>query len=139
MDPLPPRLILFDGICAVCNSGMRWILDHERPGTFHYAPLQGDTAAGIRARHPEWPDALDSIVYVEQTPDGERISWHTDALLHICAALPAPWSWLRFLRVIPAFLRDIAYRAFAAVRYRIFGTVDTCRIPQEHELARFLA
>jgi predicted DCC family thiol-disulfide oxidoreductase YuxK len=140
MDPLPPRIILFDGVCAVCNTGMRWLLDHERPGTFHYAPLQGETAAAIRARHPEWPDELDSIVFVEQLPGGgERLSWHTAALLDIAAHLPAPWSWARFLRIVPAPLRDLGYRAFAAIRYRVFGTVDACRIPQAHELAQFLA
>ena len=136
--PDPERIILFDGVCAVCNAGMRWLLDHAEPGTFHYAPLQGDTAAEIRARHPEWPAGLDSIVFVEQTAAGEQISWHSSAIFDIAAHLPAPWRWLTWLRWVPAPIRDAAYRAFAAVRYRVFGTVDSCRVPQPEELALFL-
>lgn len=138
MGDLPERLILFDGVCAVCDAGMRWILDHDVEGRFAYAPLQGETAARVRARHPEIPADLDSILYVRRTPAGEEVSWHSASLLAIAAELPRPWSWLRFLRIIPAFLRDPGYRAFAAVRYRIFGKLDHCRIPSPEEAARFL-
>ncbi len=135
---LPPHVVLFDGVCAVCDAGMRFLLDHDPQGALHYAPLQGEAAAAIRDRHPELPADLDSIVFVEQTADGERVSWHTDALLRIVALLPAPWSWLRVFRAVPRFLRDPGYRLFAAVRYRVFGKLDACRIPAPGEAERFL-
>lgn len=135
---LPPAVVLFDGVCAVCDAGMQWLLDHDTANQLHYAPLQGDVAAAVRARHPEIPAELDSIVFVEQTPDGERVSWHTDALLRVVSRLPSPWRHLRLLRIVPWFVRDPLYRAFAAVRYRVFGKLEACRIPKPGEAERFL-
>jgi predicted DCC family thiol-disulfide oxidoreductase YuxK len=137
--PAPPqRLILFDGVCAVCNEGMRWIMEHDPAGRFHYAPLQGDTAAEVRARHPELPADLDSLVFVDRTSGGEVVLWHSAALLGIARHLGAPWSLARALWLVPAPLRDLGYRLFAAARYRVFGKVDACRLPSESEAARML-
>lgn len=135
---LPERVILFDGVCAVCNAGMVWILDRDRDGRFAYAPLQGETAAAVRARHPEIPDSIDTIVLVDRSSGTERVALRTDALLDVLAVLPAPWRWLRVLRWIPRGLRDALYDRFAAVRYRRFGTLDACRLPSERESARML-
>lgn len=139
---LPPRVVLFDGVCAVCDAGMTWIMDHDpdrdRGGRFHYAPLQGETAQEILARHPELPDDLDSLVYVVQSPEGERVSWWSDAVFDIASDLGRPWSWLGALRWVPRPLRDLGYRAFAAVRYRIFGQLDHCRLPSGDEAALML-
>lgn len=135
---LPQHLVLFDGICAVCNHGMRWLLDHDRDGVLHYAPLQGPTAAAVLARHPDLPTGLDSIVFVEQTSEGERVTVHSGALLRIAGLLPSPWRLFTGLRWVPPFVRDPLYRLFAAVRYRVFGTVDHCRIPRPDEAERFL-
>ena len=136
---LPPRVILFDGVCAVCDAGMSWILDHDPDGRFAYAPLQGETGAAILARHPELPAHLDSIVYVEQTASGETVAWHSDAILRIARDLGRPWSMVGVFRIVPWPLRDLGYRAFAAVRYRVFGQIEMCRMPKEGEEDRFLA
>jgi predicted DCC family thiol-disulfide oxidoreductase YuxK len=136
--PLPTRLVLFDGVCAVCDAGMTWLLDHDPDGRFTYAPLQGPTAATVLARHPELPSDLDTILYVTQTPGGERVTTHSTAILDIARDLGGPWAWLSVASVVPAFLRDPFYRAFAAIRYRVFGKRDSCRMPTPEEAARFL-
>lgn len=137
-SPTPDRLILFDGVCAVCDASMKWIMVHDPDGRFSYAPLQGDTAAAVRARHPELPDNLDSIVFVDRTHGDERVTWYSAAILEVTGHLGAPWSMARVLYVIPAFVRDFLYRAFAAIRYRVFGQIDSCRLPSESEAARML-
>lgn len=138
-DPsLPARLVLFDGVCAVCDAGMAWILAHDPEERFAFAPLQGETAEAIRRRHPELPAHLDSIVYVEQIEGAERLSWHSTAIVRIAASLPPPWSWLRWIAWVPRPLRDLGYRLFARIRYRVFGQVDACRLPTEDEARRFL-
>lgn len=134
----PERLILFDGVCAVCDASMKWIMDHDPDGRFCYAPLQGDTAAEILARHPELPAQLDSIVFVDRTHGDERVSWYSSAILEVTGQLGAPWSCARVAYVIPAFVRDFLYRRFAAIRYRVFGQIDSCRLPSESEAARML-
>lgn len=139
MAPLPDRIVLYDGDCAVCDATVQFLLDHDRDGLLSYAPLQGETAAAIRARHPEWPPDLDSLVLVEQIGGRERLSWYTTGVLRMAGLLPAPWSWLRVLLWVPAFLRDPFYRLFAAIRFRVFGHVEQCRIPSDDEAGRLLA
>lgn len=135
---LPDRLVLFDGVCAVCDAGMTWLIDHDRDRVLRYAPLQGETARQVLLRHPELPSGIDSIVFVDRTGPVPTVSWHSDALLDIAAHLPAPWRWATALRVLPRPMRDLAYRAFAAVRYRVFGRVDHCRLADEGEAALLL-
>lgn len=134
-----PRIVLFDGVCAVCHAGVTWLLDHDPDGLFVYAPLDGPTAQAILARHPELPADLDSIVLVDQTGDHETVSWYSDAIFDIAAELDRPWRWLALFRWVPRVVRDAGYRAFAAVRYRVFGTLDHCRLPTEAEAERMLA
>lgn len=137
-DTLPDRLVLFDGVCAVCDAGVQWILDHDPEQRFSFAPLQGPTAAAILARHPELPANLDSIVLVRQLEGGESVTTHSSAILDIAAELPSPWSALAVFRWVPRLIRDPLYRGFAAVRYRVFGKLDSCRIPSEAQVALFL-
>jgi len=69
----------------------------------------------------------------------EQVSWHSAAILDIASSLPWPWRALTLFRWIPAPIRDLAYRAFARIRYRVFGRYDQCKIPTESEAARMLA
>ncbi len=130
-------MVFFDGDCAVCNTTVGFLLDHDSRGRLHYAPLQGQFAADVRSRHPEWPDDIDSIVFLEPNEQGEILSWHSGATVRIASYLPAPWSWTAACWVVPWPIRDAAYRAFAAVRYRIFGAAMSCRVPRPNEVDRF--
>ena len=131
-------LVLYDGVCGFCDRTVQWLLDVDHSRVLTFAPLQGDTAAAIRTRHPEWPGDLDSIVLVEGSGSDERVSFHTRAVFGICARLGWPWRALGLLRWVPSFVADPFYKAFARVRYRIFGTLDACRMPRPDERARFL-
>lgn len=130
----PPRLVLFDGVCGLCDSAVQWLLDHDDAGRLHYAPLQGELAAALRAANPVIPTELDTMVFVR---DGQ-VYLRSQAVLQILRELPAPWSWFSVFRVFPSFLTDLGYRLLAANRYRIFGTLEACRIPEPAQAARFL-
>jgi predicted DCC family thiol-disulfide oxidoreductase YuxK len=131
-------LVLYDGVCGFCDTTVQWLLGVDRRAALRFAPLQGPTAAAVRARHPEWPDGLDSIVLVEGEGPSEQVSFHARAVFRICARLGWPWRALGWLTVLPPFLTDPAYRAFARIRYRVFGKLDACRLPRPEERARFL-
>lgn len=131
---LPPRLVLYDGHCGFCDASVQWLLDHDPEGRLHFAALQGETAAAVRAAGA-WPEGLDSIVYVE---DGVYLSWRSTAAVRIARALPWPWRVLAGFWLVPWPLRDIGYRLVARVRYRIWGRRDACRLPAPEEAARFL-
>jgi predicted DCC family thiol-disulfide oxidoreductase YuxK len=133
MDSLPPRLVLYDGVCGFCDRVVQWLLAHDREARFTFAPLQGPTAAAARAAHPEIPLSIDTVVFVD-----EGRAWlRSAAFVRLSRYLPAPWRALRFLGVVPAALLDVGYAIIARVRYRIFGKLDTCRIPTPAERARF--
>ena len=131
---LPPRLVLFDGECGFCDASVQWLLDHDVHGRLCFSPLQGKTASALRASGA-WPEGLDSIVYVE---DGERLSWRSTAAVRIARVLPWPWRILSALWLVPWPIRELGYRLVAAVRYRIWGRRDACRLPESTEAGRFL-
>lgn len=133
---VPPnrQLMLYDGVCGLCAKSVRWILHHERDHAIQFAPLQGATAAAMRARFPEIPEKLSTVVYI----DGDRVHLRSKAFLYMTKHLRAPWSWLHAFRWWPAFLGDIGYRVVAALRYKLFGQSDTCEIPSPEHRARFL-
>lgn len=132
---LPPRLFLYDGVCGLCDRSVKLLLriDREREA-FHYAPLQGETAALLRQRHRDIPTELDSVVFV----DAGRVWLRSRAFVRAARYMPMPWRLLRALAIIPWPLADLVYRAVARVRYRVFGRFDSCQLPDPAERARFL-
>jgi predicted DCC family thiol-disulfide oxidoreductase YuxK len=134
---LPPRLVLYDGVCGFCNRSVQWLLAADADGRLHFAPLQGTTAAAVRGRHPEIPDDIDTIVYVETTDREECVSLRSEAIFRIYATLELksrPTSWL----LLPRSWTDLGYRLYHHVRYRLFGKLDACSIPPPEQRDRFL-
>lgn len=133
------RIVLYDGECGFCDGAVRWLLERDRDGRLRFAPLQGETAAALRRRHPEIPQGPETLVYVDARDGCERVSLRSEALFHVLRALPRPWRWLAALRVLPRAWTDAAYRAFARRRHRWFGRLDACPVPDPAVRARFLA
>jgi predicted DCC family thiol-disulfide oxidoreductase YuxK len=141
ITPIPKdahQIVLFDGTCGFCDASVQWLLDKDRPGVLRFAPLQGPSCAALRAAGAPIPSDMDTVVLLTRAPSGWRAHLRSDAAVEICARLPAPWRHLAALRWVPRPLRDLGYRAVAAVRYRIWGRVDACRLPAPDEAARFL-
>ncbi|HUJ62894.1 MAG TPA: DCC1-like thiol-disulfide oxidoreductase family protein [Kofleriaceae bacterium] len=127
-------IVLYDGTCGLCSRSVRWLLRHERDHELRFAPLQGATAAALRARHPAIPATLESVVLVE---DG-RVWLRSKAFLHVARHLRGPWRWGYAWRWLPAIVLDLGYRAIAAVRYRVWGRVEVCDLPSPEHRDRFL-
>lgn len=130
----PADLVLYDGVCGLCHRTVRFLLAHDRAGTLRFAPLQGETAAALRRRHPELPAGLDSVVYVS----GGRIHRRSKAFLHLARHLDRPWRWAYGLRWLPAPLLDPLYWLIARSRYRLFGRYPTCQRPSPAHDAQLL-
>ena len=131
------RIVLFDGVCGFCDRMVRWLLARDG-GRFVYAPLQGRSAAALRARHPEIPDELETFVYVEAADGDERVYLRSDAMFRVIGQLGPPWRWLAALRHLPRVLTDLGYTWFVRWRYRLFGKLPECRVPDPAQRARFL-
>jgi predicted DCC family thiol-disulfide oxidoreductase YuxK len=133
-DEIPPRVVLYDGVCALCNWLVRALVRADRARVLAYAPLQGETAARLRAAHPSIPDDIDTAVLVDEG----RVFLRSRAIFATCRHLGWPWRAFAILGRLPAAWTDLGYRAVARVRYRVFGKFDACRIPTTDERARFL-
>ena len=127
-------IVLYDGTCGLCHRSVRWILRHERDRTIQFAPLQGSTAETLRARHPEIPQTLDTVVLVV---DG-RTRMRSKAFMYAARHLRAPWRWAYGVRWFPGFILDLGYRLIAALRYRIWGRAELCDLPSPDDRVRFL-
>lgn len=126
-------IIFFDGVCGLCNSSVDFVLRHDRHGRMRFAPLQGETAARLLPAADR--ENLGSLVLwseagaFRRSAAVVRILWQLGGLWKV----PAACLWL-----IPGPLRDGGYRVVAALRYRLFGKKETCRLPTPEERGRIL-
>ncbi len=129
-------VVLFDGVCNLCNGAVQFIIDRDPHGTFRFASLQSERGAELmrsRGLTPPTGDP-DSVVVIE----GEKVYERSSAALRIARRLRAPWKLLVVLWLVPAFIRDAVYRVIARNRYRWFGKSEQCRVPTPELRARFL-
>lgn len=123
--PLPPFLVLYDGACGLCSRTVSWLAARDRDRRLAFAPLQGETAAGLRSLRPEIPAGLDTVVYLE----GGGLFLRSRAFLHLSRHLSRPWRWAYHLRRLPAPPLDLAYRLVARLRHRLAGPSGACPVP----------
>jgi predicted DCC family thiol-disulfide oxidoreductase YuxK len=136
---LPDRIVFYDGVCAFCNGAVRWMIERDAGARLRFAPLQGETAALLRAeRAGEFPADIDTMVFAERSGDEVRLWVRMQAALRILETLDAAPGWRWLLRALPGPLAELAYRIFAALRYRTFGRLDACPLPPPALRARFL-
>jgi len=130
-------LVLYDGVCGLCDHLIQFLLRIDRHGRLHFAPLQGSTAASFVRSGLIDPD-IDSVVYINATESGTPQAWtRSDAVVRVLVDLGWPWAAFGIFRWVPRFIRDTAYAGVAQVRYRIFGRYDVCKLPTPETRARF--
>jgi predicted DCC family thiol-disulfide oxidoreductase YuxK len=139
-DGVSPAVILYDGVCGLCDRTVRFVLRRDRAGRFRFATLQSAYAATVLARHGRDAADLDSVCLLVD-PDGpdERVLMRSDAVLVILHGLGGPWRLAAIGRWLPRPWRDAAYDAVARRRYRWFGRFDQCPIPSPQLRARLAA
>jgi len=133
-------IVLYDGVCGLCNRLVQFLLKHDREGRLRFASLQSDLAAKVLGRHGFDPKDLDTVHVVEnyEQPD-ERVSQRSDAILLAGRELGGFWGASSSIaKVVPRPLRDLVYKLVATNRYRMFGKFDTCMLPDPNQRSRFL-
>lgn len=129
-------LVLFDGVCNLCNSTVQFIIRHDKAGRFQFASQQSEAGQRILRQHsiPTEAALADSVVVIE----GEKVWLESDAAFHILYCLGGVWSIPAVLWFLPKWLRDWAYRLIAKNRYRLFGRREHCMVPTPELKERFL-
>ena len=133
-------IILYDGVCGLCNGLVQFLLKHDKDGRLRFASLQSDFAEKVLRRHGFDAKDLDTVHVVENydQPD-ERVLQRSDAILRAGRELGGFWSASSSVaRIVPRALRDLVYRFVATNRYRVFGKYDTCMLPDPSQRSRFL-
>jgi predicted DCC family thiol-disulfide oxidoreductase YuxK len=128
------RLILFDGVCNLCNGAVQFIIKRDSKAKFRFASLQSAFGRSQLTKFKLDTESLHSMVLIE----GEKVFERSEAVLRIVKELDGPWKFFSAFKIIPKFLRDACYNAIASSRYRIFGKNDSCMIPTADLRYRFL-
>jgi predicted DCC family thiol-disulfide oxidoreductase YuxK len=127
-------VLLFDGVCNLCNSTIRAIVRLDDEGEILFAPLQSDVATELLDRAGMDADYFDSVVLVED----DTVYTKSTAVLRVCRTLDGPAPLLYPLVYLPERLRNAVYDFIAEHRYQVFGKQDECPIPPERIRQRFL-
>jgi predicted DCC family thiol-disulfide oxidoreductase YuxK len=132
-DKTPPPVVLFDGVCKLCNGSVNFILRRDIKARLKLAPLQSKYGRTVLEQHDRHTDPMDSMMLLE----GERLTVKSTAVIRISKYLDGAWPLCMIALVIPRFIRDFIYDIIAKNRYRWFGKNDTCRLPDPEFEDRF--
>ena len=127
-------IILFDGVCNLCNGWVRFVIRRDPNGTFRFAAQQSPAGQAMLEDHVRGAGELSSVILIED----RAIYVESDAVLRIFARLGPPWSWITIFRIFPRRVRDACYRFIAKHRYQWFGRTEVCQIPSADERSRFI-
>jgi predicted DCC family thiol-disulfide oxidoreductase YuxK len=127
-------IVLFDGVCNLCNRSVQFILKKDRKKQFLFGSLQGETGQSLLKKFSLPVSEYNSFVLIE----GEKVYTRSTAALRVARHLGRGWQLLYAGMIIPRFIRDGMYNWIANNRYRWFGKRDSCRLPTPEEKAQFL-
>ena len=128
------KIILFDGVCNLCNSSVQFVIDRDPNNRFMFASLQSDFGQEVLRKYHLNTTDFDSIILLDQ----QKIYEKSSAALRIAKELKFPWSLLAIFLILPQFLRDIGYNYVAKNRYKWFGKQESCWMPTPELRSKFL-
>jgi predicted DCC family thiol-disulfide oxidoreductase YuxK len=132
-------LLLYDGVCGLCNGVVRLLMNHDKLDRFRYAPLQSELGREMLARFNihSFPDGV--VLLTDALTDGERIYHRSDAVETTLKLLGGWWRVLGVsVELVPRPLRDWGYGIIGRFRYRLFGRYDACPMPTPEQRSRLL-
>jgi predicted DCC family thiol-disulfide oxidoreductase YuxK len=133
VTPQESSIILFDGVCNLCNHAVQFIIRRDPHNCFRFASIQSSIGQQLIAQFPNL-DGFDSIILIE----GDRAYTRSTAALRIAKKMNLFWKAAYLFIIIPRPLRDRIYKFVADNRYRWFGKQDTCMLPNPEIRNRFL-
>lgn len=132
-------LLLYDGVCALCNGVVKFLMKRDRGDRFRFAPLQSELGREMLARFDihTFPDGV--VLITGALTPAERIYRRSDAVQESLQQVGAPWKQMgKALNLLPRFLREWGYGVIARYRYRLFGRYNACPVPSPEQRSRLL-
>lgn len=138
MTKNPPegkKIVLFDGVCNLCNGAVNFIIERDKNDLFRFASLQSETGQKLVSERGLDPFELDSVILIEP---GIAYYRKSAAALEIVKHLSGGYSYLRYFSFLPESLRDGLYDLIANNRYKWWGKEESCKIPTPELEGKFL-
>jgi predicted DCC family thiol-disulfide oxidoreductase YuxK len=129
-----PKIILFDGVCNLCNWSVQFIIKRDKKAAFKFASIQSKVGQLLLKQKNINSQECDSIVYIKD----ERYFLRSSAVLEILKDIGGKWKLFYGFIAIPRFIRDSIYNLIAKSRYKLFGKRSECAVPSEALKNRFL-
>jgi predicted DCC family thiol-disulfide oxidoreductase YuxK len=133
--PENKKIILFDGVCNLCNSGVQIIIKHDKNDVFRFVSLQSDLGKNILQHIGVFDKNIDSFIFYEP-----NVAYYikSDAALEIAKNLGGLFYFAFIFKIMPTFLRDKIYDYIAINRYAWFGKKESCMLPNPEFAKKFL-
>ncbi len=128
------KVILFDGVCKLCNAWCRFIIRYDKNRLFKLVSMQSEKGQTILEYLERPTDYFETMLYLENNELYEKSA----AFIRIVKHLPFPISLLFILKLIPNIIRDYVYDRIALNRYKLFGKYKECRLPTKEHNSRYL-
>jgi predicted DCC family thiol-disulfide oxidoreductase YuxK len=133
------HLILYDGICGLCNKFTQLVLKHDKNDLFRFASLQSKTANEILKNYGYSNNNLDTVYVIENyEKDNQKIYMRAKAIIFVLEQLRLLFSPVNLLKILPDTFLNCAYDMVAKSRYRLFGQSDQCILPKESDSNKFI-
>jgi predicted DCC family thiol-disulfide oxidoreductase YuxK len=126
-------VILFDGVCNLCNRSVQFVIKRDPQAKFSYASLQSGFGQTLLKQFNLPPGNFNSFILFQDN----QVYTRSTGALKMLSQLEG-WKWTRIFYIVPGFLRDAVYNIFSKYRYRWFGKMDECMIPTKELQARFI-
>jgi predicted DCC family thiol-disulfide oxidoreductase YuxK len=133
---LGQSVLLYDGVCALCNGLVRFVLKRDAAGTFRFAALDSAVSREL-AGSRKWVEGV--VLVVDALGVGQRVYQRSDAVVEVLRSLGGGWRVMgRLLGAIPHWLREWGYGVVARIRYSVFGRYAVCPVPDASIRSRFV-
>jgi predicted DCC family thiol-disulfide oxidoreductase YuxK len=127
-------IVLFDGVCNLCNGAVDFILKRDPAGQFAFASLQSEAGQEVLSAYKLSTRDFNTVILVQEG----KVYKKSRAALQIAGKLKGGWKLLQVFKIVPSFMGDAVYNFIARNRYRFFGKRETCRLPTPQIRSRFL-
>lgn len=133
IDQQNQSIIIFDGVCYLCDASINFILHRDSHQVFLFSPLQSDYAQALMERHQVAHLVNDTFILIKD----DKCYFQSDAALEISREFSGGWRLLRIFKIIPRPIRNVFYRLIAKHRYWLFGKADACIMPSGDVKSQF--
>ena len=131
---VPQAIILFDGVCNLCNSAVNFVIKRDKKSIFKFATLQSDEGRKLLSNQPFPITDLSSFVLLLN----DKVYTRSTAALEVCRYLTGLWPGLYGFIIVPGFIRDFIYDVISKNRYKWFGKKEECIVPTPELKRKFL-